>query len=94
MKFFRKKKTLSNTLADMRRKTLLFGELICAISELNPTLSDEQQLFIGHTSLLAIVDINDLEKIVSIAITEAVNKNEELQNLEDMFNLPSSNNNN
>lgn len=93
-KFFKPIQRAKVNPKELLTKTELFGELVCAIDYLNPNTTDEQQLFMAHTALLAIVDINDLRKVVSIATKEANNKYKEVSVLHDMFNAPTANNNN
>lgn len=92
--FFKSIRRAKVNVRELKTKTDLFGDLVCAIDYINPQLTDEQQIFIAHTSLLAIVDINDLRKIVSIANKEAQKKFDEVSVLHDMVNSPTATNNN
>jgi predicted hydrolase (HD superfamily) len=79
---------------DLLKKSDLFSDLLEAIKYLNPTASDEQVLFMGTTTLLAITNTTALSNAVKVATDEAINKAKEVSVLTDMFNAPTSNTNN
>ena len=76
------------------KKFDLMTDLLEAIKYLNPTVDDEQVMFFGTTALLAIVDINALDKTVTTVTEQAINKAKEVSVLADMFNAPATTDNN
>ena len=79
---------------DLIKKSDLFTDLLEAIHYLNPTASDEQVIFMGTTTLLAITDTTALSKAVKVATDEANKKAKEVSVLADMFNSPTTTENN
>ena len=80
--------------ADFFKKSDLFTDLLEAIHYLNPTASDEQVIFMGTSTLLAITDTTALSKAVKVATDEANKKAKEVSVLADMFNSPTTTENN
>ena len=76
------------------KKTDLFSDLIEAVQYLNPTASEEEVFFMATTTVLAITDVDVLQKVVATANKEAQKKFDELSVLEDMFNSPATTTNN
>ena len=79
---------------NLLKKFDLMTDLLEAIKYLNPTVNDEQVVFMGTTALLAIVDTNALHKVVATVTEQAISKSKEVSVLTDMFNAPTSNINN
>ena len=92
--FGKRKQQLNNHPINFFKKTELFTDLLEAIQFLNPSASDEQVFYMATTTLLAITDINKLSKAVEFATNEASNKAKEVSVLTDMFNNPTTTENN
>ena len=82
------------TKAKFFKHTELFTDLLEAIRYINPSASDEQIMFMATTTLLAITDTTALTKAVNIATNEAIKKAKEVSDLNDMFNAPTTTENN
>ena len=80
--------------ANLLKKSDLFSDLLEAIKYLNPTASDEEIFYMGTTTLLAITDTTTLNNAVKVATNEAINKAKEVSVLTDMFNAPTTTDNN
>ena len=76
------------------KKVALFNELIEATHYLKQDSTEEQAFYMATTALLAITDVDVLQKLVASAIAEADNKAKEVSVLTDMFNAPSTTTNN
>ena len=92
--FGKRKQQQNNHPINFFKKTDMFSDLLEAIQYLNPTASEEQVFYMATTTLLAITDINKLSKAVEFATNEASNKAKEVSVLTDMFNNPTTTENN
>lgn len=93
-KFFKRDQREKDFQSSMLKKFDLMSELMEAIHYLNPTASDEQVIFMGTSTLLAITDTTALSKAVTVATNEATKKSKEVSVLNDMFNAPTATTNN
>lgn len=80
--------------AHFLKKVALFNTLIGATHFLKGDVTEEQAFYMATTALLAITDVDVLEKLVATATSEADKKANELSVLEDMFNAPATTTNN
>ena len=82
------------TNASIFNNSIQFHELLEATKYLNPTATDEEVFYMGTTLLVAITDPTRLNKAVEVATNEANNKAKEVSDLNDMFNAPTTTENN